>query len=205
MATKITFSKDVLIGDKPVAAGTYSLFTIPGQSEWTVIVNKRADQSGAFTYKEAEDVLRLKVTPQANAPRERLTFIFSNFDERSASLDLEWEKLRVSIPIKVKTDEQALAAIKSMGDSSWRPYNLAARWMLEQKSYDEGLKLVDKSIALKEEWSNVYTKASLMAGKGRYKEAVSLGERAQSLGQKQPQQFFGADEVKRSLTEWKKK
>ena len=60
-ATTISFSDDVRIGDEELAAGQYSLFTIPGESEWTVIFNRVAQQWGAFNYDETQDALRVTV------------------------------------------------------------------------------------------------------------------------------------------------
>src|SRR3954463_10979126 len=65
-ATKITFSKDVTFAGKPVPAGTYAFFVIPGKSEWTIILNKKADQAGiGRDYKQEQDLLRAGVKPKA--------------------------------------------------------------------------------------------------------------------------------------------
>jgi hypothetical protein len=205
--TRITFSKDVVVGDKPVPAGTYALFTIPAASAWTVILNKRVDQPAlGQEYKEEQDQARITVTPKAAPHRERMTFLFSDFTDDKASLDLEWEKLRVSIPIKVATNQQALANIKTTLDGTWRTYALAARYMLETKGYDAGLTYIDQSLALKEDWFNVWIKASLLAAKGNYKDALAHADKANQLGQKVPPgAFFLQDDVKKALVDWKKK
>jgi hypothetical protein len=103
-STKVTFSKDVTIGGKPVPAGTYALLTIPTPKSWTVILNKDTSIGGNMDkYKQDQDVARFTVTPKAGGPaRERLTFIFSDVTDDAGNLDLEWEKIKVSIPIKVK-------------------------------------------------------------------------------------------------------
>ena len=204
LATKITFTKDVLVGDKPVPAGSYAIFTIPGKTAWTVILNKNFNQGGTGGYKEELDVARIQVTPTVAPSRERLAFLFADFDNEAAQLQMEWEKLRISIPIKVKTQEQALAGIKALGESGWRQYANAARYLLEHKDYDGGLPLVEKSLVLKEDWLNVFTKAQLLAGKNRYKDALPLAEKAQALGAKS-ENFFLAEDVKKALVEWKGK
>jgi hypothetical protein len=203
--TKITFSKDVVVGDKPIAAGTYALYTIPGKTgTWTVILNKGLTGS-ALAYKKELDEARLEVKAKPGPAREHLTFLFTDYNENNATLALEWEKLHVEIPIKAKTDEQAAANIKAMIEGAWQPYNAAARYMLEtKKDYDQGLELIDRSIAVKETWLNVWNKASLLAAKGRFKDAYPLAERANELGQKSPN-FFYAAEVKKALVEWKGK
>ena len=101
-ATKVTFSRDVTFAGKPVPAGTYAFFVIPTKGAWTVILNKKADQAGTGRdYKEADDLLRVQVTPKAAPFRERLAYLVTDFTDDKASLDLEWEKLRLAIPITV--------------------------------------------------------------------------------------------------------
>jgi hypothetical protein len=205
-ATKITFSRDVTFADKPVPAGSYAFFVIPTKGAWTVILNKKADQAGiGRDYKEAEDFLRVKVTPKAAPFRERLAYLVTDFTDDKASLDLEWEKLRLPIPIAVQTSTQALANINAAIDGGWRTYANAARYMLEnKKDYDTGMKYVDQSLALKEDWFNLWIKAELVAAKGNIKEARATGERAYDLGKKS-QGFFLEAEIKKTLDDWKKK
>jgi len=206
-ATKITFSKDVTFADKPVPAGTYALFTIPSKGAWTVILNKKPDQPGTATeYKADQDLLRVQLKPGAAPFRERLAFIFSNMTDDKASLDLEWEKLRLSIPIGVATAQQVASNITNAVDNGWRVYANAARYMLEtKKDYDTGMKYVDVSLGLKEDWFNDWIKAQLLAAKGGYKDAVAMGEKAQALGAKSGAGFFLEPDVKKGLADWKKK
>src|SRR5208282_6301304 len=62
-ATKISFSTPVKLEGNEIPAGTYALFTIPGENEWTIIINKNTNQWGAFQYNEKDDFVRFKVTP----------------------------------------------------------------------------------------------------------------------------------------------
>ncbi|APG66029.1 asparagine synthetase B [Tenacibaculum todarodis] len=59
-AAEITFYKDVTFGDKEVKAGTYTLFTIPGEGEWTVILSTAKNVWGSYSYRQEEDVVRVK-------------------------------------------------------------------------------------------------------------------------------------------------
>ena len=205
-ATKITFGRDTTFGGQLVPAGTYALFTIPTKAAWTVILNKKPDQSGTGSdYKSALDLLRFQVQPKAAPMRERMTFLFSDFSDDRGSLDLEWEKLRVSIPIKVDTEAQALANIKKTLDNAWREYAMSARYLADtKKDYDTALRYVDQSLALKEEWFNLWIKATIVAAKGNHKEAIALGEKSYDLGKK-AEVFFLEAEIKKTLAEWKKK
>jgi hypothetical protein len=205
-ATKLTFSRDVSFADKPVPAGTYSFFVIPTKGAWTVILNKKPDQSGTGRdYKQADDLLRVQVTPKPAPFRERLAYAITDFTDDKATLELGWEKLRLAIPIAVQTSAQALANINSAVDGTWRAYANAARYMLEnKKDYDAGMKYVDQSLALKEDWYNVWIKAELQAAKGNYKDARATGDHAYELGKKSDM-FFLEGEIKKTLEDWKKK
>jgi len=97
-ATNIEFSKDVLIEGQELKAGKYGLFTIPSESEWTIIFNSVWDQWGAYDYDASKDVLRIKVTPRTHEPlAERLDFVIGN-----DGISLVWEKLEVPFRVKAK-------------------------------------------------------------------------------------------------------
>ncbi|HVZ72693.1 MAG TPA: DUF2911 domain-containing protein [Polyangia bacterium] len=205
--TKVTFSKDVTFAGKPVPAGTYALFTIPAKGAWTVILNKNINQAGTGQeYKAELDEVRVQVTPKAAPFRERLAFSFSDMTDDKATLDLEWEKLRLSIPIGVATGAQALANISSTLDNTWRAYANAARYLLEtKKDTDAALKDVDQSLALHEDWFNVWIKAQVLAAKGDTKGALALAEKADAMGDKAGPGYFFAADVKKAVADWKKK
>ncbi len=106
-ATKITFSGNVLINGKKLPAGSYGFFIIPREKDWTIIFNKVADQWGAFEYNEAEDAMRLNVTPQKSNYNEWLDYTFENMvvnehGKNSAVVCLNWDKLKV--PFTVEAD-----------------------------------------------------------------------------------------------------
>jgi len=101
-ATTISFSTDVTIEGKGLPAGTYGFFTIPDKNSWTIIFNKVADQWGAFQYNEAEDALRVTVKPESNNFQEWLAYTITKTGDKSAVVNLEWEKLKVPFKIEVK-------------------------------------------------------------------------------------------------------
>ncbi|MBK6640022.1 MAG: DUF2911 domain-containing protein [Bacteroidetes bacterium] len=111
-ATKINFSKDVTIEGNKIPKGKYSLFTIPGATEFTVILNKDLTAS-VDTYKKEEDVVRFMVKVKAIESRERLTFLFSNSSDSQTTVDMEWDKVRVSFNVMVDTDAQAKRKIST--------------------------------------------------------------------------------------------
>ncbi len=98
-ATEITFKKDVMFGDKPVKAGTYSLYSIPGEKNWTVILNPEMKQWGAFNYDKVKDKNVAEVTVPAKKYKnsaEKLMFDASN----DKKLSFQWDKEGFEVPIK---------------------------------------------------------------------------------------------------------
>lgn len=94
-ATSIHFSKDVIIADTKIPAGKYAFFTIPGQDEWILILNKNWDQHLADNYSQAEDILRLTVKPEVIEHTERLRYDVTETGKQSGRVTMSWEKVRV--------------------------------------------------------------------------------------------------------------
>jgi len=205
--TKLTFSKDVSIGGAAVPAGSYALFVLPAKTGgFTFIINKDFLQGGAFKYNKDLDVARVDVKPTVVPLQERLAYGFSDFSDTEAKLDLTWEKVRLSLPIKLNTDAQVAATTKRLLESAWEGPNNVARYLLAQKrDLDQALAAADRSIAIQETWLNVWTKAQLLAAMGNTKDAYPLAQKAQALGEKVGDDFFAAEGVKQALIDWKPK
>ena len=204
-STTINFTQPVVIGGKEVAAGTYGFFAIPGAASWTLAISKANELWGSDGYKPENDIVRVTVKPTAIANRERLVYLVTNFTNETANIDLEWEKVRVTLPVKLKTADQAAANIKNAVDSAWQPMNDAARYALEIKDYANALVYADKSIAAQETWFNTWVKAQILSASGKKADALALAQKAQTLGEQKPDDFFYAADVKKALTEWKGK
>lgn len=92
-ATTFEIDQDIEIQGELLPAGKYGLFTIPEESEWTIIFNSEWDQWGAFKYDENKDVLRVKVKPLSSPVfYERMSFVI---DDDMVSLN--WENLKVRL------------------------------------------------------------------------------------------------------------
>jgi hypothetical protein len=104
-ATTIEFSGDVLVNGKKVPAGKYSLFTIPREEKCTVIINKVADQWGAYNYDQGEDLIRFDVKPKNSDFTERLLVTFVDSSEYSSTVIFEWENFELSFEIDTKTED----------------------------------------------------------------------------------------------------
>jgi hypothetical protein len=96
-ATTVTFEKDASIGGKPVKAGTYTLFVIPNEQNWTIILNSQLGQWGAFDYDKYKDkdVLHVDVpVKKMDPPIEQLTISLP-----PSAMVIEWDNVQVSVPV----------------------------------------------------------------------------------------------------------
>lgn len=97
-AAEITFYTDVMFGKNKINAGTYTLFTIPGEKEWTVILSKDLNVWGAYFYKPENDVARLNVpVTQASESLEAFSMVFSE-SGNAVVLNMGWDKVRITVP-----------------------------------------------------------------------------------------------------------
>ena len=97
-ATEVKFYNDVSFGDKLVKAGTYVMHTIPGEKEWTIILNSNTDTWGAFFYDPSKDVLRIKV-PSSEADQIDIFSIAFKKSFKENYMVLAWDTTRVNIPV----------------------------------------------------------------------------------------------------------
>jgi hypothetical protein len=150
-ATKVTFSHPVTIGGKLLAAGSYALFTIPGESEWTIIFNTNTNSWGSFSYKEAEDVVRFQVKPETTSnSTENFTINVDNITPETATICLKWAKtlvnIQLSTDIKPTVRAQVIEATNGANVNA-NVYSAAANFYYDiDKDYNNALVYVNKAI-----------------------------------------------------------
>lgn len=99
-AAEITFYKDVTFGGKKVKAGTYTLFTIPGEKEWTLILNTAKNVWGSYFYSESEDVVRVTApTSKSDETIQAFSIAFDGEDDEFY-MYIGWDNVIVTVPIK---------------------------------------------------------------------------------------------------------
>jgi hypothetical protein len=203
-STKLVASGAFSFAGTQVPAGEYSLFTIPGQKRWTVILNGKSDLSGTRGYDGADDVARVTVAAESAPPRVRMSFLFANTTDDSTRLDLEWAGRRVSIPIEVDTASQVTANIDDALGNAWRPHFASARWLFENDGdLDTALAYANTSIEIQPTWWNTWWKAKILAKQGKTSEAVVVATEAQRLGAGDEVYEVFAEQVQQSITDWK--
>jgi hypothetical protein len=94
-ATELELFKNATVGGKKIAKGRYTLYCIPSEAKWTIVVNKDNYSWGSFSYKADKDVARVDVPIQkVNDSAEALTMYFD-----ATSLIIQWENLKVAVPV----------------------------------------------------------------------------------------------------------
>lgn len=142
--TIFTTSNDIQVNGSTLPAGSYALFAIPQQDEWTWIFSKNHTSWGSFFYDPAEDVIRVKAKPEKAEYREVLTFDFTERRDDHATVAMKWEELSVPIDITVPNAADLYIANihnqlrDSVGftDVSWEQ---AARYALDNKHPGDAL------------------------------------------------------------------
>ena len=186
-ATMFVVTDDVVINGQPLKAGTYSLHTIPGKDEWTIIFNNDAGQWGSFTYDNKKDALRVKTKPQAMSENEELlTYSFEPVTDNSAQVNLRWEKVRVPFTVEVKDVKAAWRAhadalMAANPTNETLPLQVANTYARD-KNWDEALKFIDQSVKLKETFPNLSAKANILWGAGKKEEAMAVADAAIAKG-----------------------
>jgi tetratricopeptide (TPR) repeat protein len=182
-STKVKFSDDVTIEGNKIAAGEYALYTIPGESEWTIIFNTNLTLWGTGGYKEEEDAVRFTVKPvKLNDKIESLVIDFSNFTYTGAKMNIKWEKTLISFSVETNAIEQVEKQIKEqlVDGPSAGSYASAAEFYLENdKDLTQALKWMDIAIEKRPEafWY-VHKKAKVLAKMGKKKEAIEAANKS---------------------------
>jgi hypothetical protein len=163
-ATTISFGEDVKLNGNEVKAGKYGLLTIPGESEWTVIITKDLTVTSEDAYKKENDVLRFQAKPaKLNHTIETFTIEVSNIKNNEADLDLKWENTNLTIKVTADYDARIAKQIDEVMAKDTRPYAGAASYYLESgRDLNKALDWINKAIASypKAYW-NLLTKAKI--------------------------------------------
>jgi tetratricopeptide (TPR) repeat protein len=206
-------SDPVLINGQPLAAGRYSLHTIPAKDgDWTIIFNSDAGQWGSFSYDEKKDVLRVKAKPQmVPENQEWLMYAFDPVTDNTAQVNIRWEKMSVPFTVEVKdvkalTVEKARASLAAAKPDDWQMRVQAANFALQNKTNtEEAMQWLDQSIKIKETFGNVGLKARVLAEQGKTAEAIAAGEKAIQLGKAANANAQALADMEKRVAEWKTK
>ncbi len=187
--TTISFSHDVLVQGKKLAAGTYGFFIAPAEKgPWTLIFSKTSTSWGSFFYDQNDDALRVMTTPQDAPFHEWLTYEFIDRQQDSAVCALEWENKMIPFTIKVPDAKQLYVQnlrneLRNSPGFSADQWNNAANYCVQNNvNLDEALVWANNAVALpgigRASFTTLSTKAEVLDALGRKDEAVKVKEQA---------------------------
>ena len=185
-ATKITFDENFFFGGAKVKKGSYSLFTIPGEKEWYVLLNKETELWGSGNYNDDNEVVRIAIVPQETKDfTESFTIEFGNFNSFSAVLSLKWANTLINIDIEsmsAKKVQNDFLELLTNGPSANDYYN-GAKFFVDNTSEEEmALEWINIAIEKKPDafWM-MYHKARILKKMGNNKEAVITAQETISM------------------------
>ena len=198
--TTITFSTDVTVEGKPLAAGTYGFFVAMGNGDATLIFSNNSTSWGSFFYDEKEDALRVTVkTEPLSESVEWLKYEFMNETDNSAVIALMWEKLK--IPFKVEVDypktqlalfKKELRSDKGFNADAWVQ---AAQFAAANDDMQDAEQWSDYSIngrfVGEKNFKTLTTKAMILQKEGKTSEADAQMKEALPLGTMQELHNYG--------------
>jgi len=204
--TTISFSDPVKLEGKDVPAGKYSLYTIPGEQEWTIIINKKA--SGGRD--EKEDQATFKVKPTAlTTSIETFTINVTDIRTSTANVELAWDKTSVKFRMEFDVDKKVMAAIKKamenpLSDVASMYFQSASYYYENGKDLKQALEWINKSLEINSDPFFIWrVKSQIQAGLKDYKGAIASAE----IGKAKAKEAGNAQFVKYNedaIAEWKK-
>lgn len=179
--TTLSFSTDVTVEGKPLAAGKYGFFIAVYADSCTLIFSKNSTAWGSYFYNPAEDALRVTVRQQKDLPqsRERLAFEFSDQTDNSTVIALIWERWRIPFRVAVDLNKTVVEGLRKELQNSPGFYeqnlNGAASWCLQHNiNLDEALTWTDIAIGMAPTFTNYQLKSRILEKLGRSAEAEKV-------------------------------
>jgi Protein of unknown function (DUF2911) len=210
--TRIITSQELYFGaagsEQVLAADTFAIFAFPSSDKsWKIVFNTNYQQWGSGSYDSTKDVVSLTVKAMDNVFTETLLIDINDVTMNAASITIAWDKLKVSIPFKVKTDATAIANIEAAikeGKDLDKVYSAAANYYFNTKNdLVKADEYVDLSIGVKKAHSNLFLKARILYAQGEKKEAIKIAKEARLLAEEAKSQGW-IDYIDETLEEWSK-
>ena len=208
-STKFTTDSDITIMGKALPKGTYALYAFPDENVWEIVFHKNTSHwgDGRKAYKEEEDAFRVSVSPQ-NIPYTQENFLITleNIDHNSANMEWIWENTKITIPIKVPTEQLMLLEIERSikNNPTAQSYYEAARYLQEQdRAYNTALNYLENAIRLGGDTYYFHRVKSLVqAALGDYEAAIISANLSLNLAQKEDKDEF-VRMNKKNINAWK--
>lgn len=193
-ATKITFNENCVFGGAKVKKGSYSLFTIPGEKEWTVVLNKNTELWGVGEYDEKNQVCSIvSKAIETKDFTESFTIDFGTFQSFSAIMSLKWANTKIDIKIEslaAKKLEQQYLELLTKGPSASDYYNGAKFFADNTSEYEMALEWINTAIDKRPDafWMQFH-KARILKKMGNKKESISVAEEVIALAKEKKDDY----------------
>ncbi len=186
-ATILTFSTEVTIGGQKVPAGSYALYSIPGKSSWTIILNKNTKLWGAIGYKQEEDQIRFTATPSKTSKEyETFELSFNNLTDNGADLSIKWEQTRVDFRISTEVDPIVMADIKKLvvDANSTNPallYQAANYYFTNNKDINQAYTWIKQSTDADPKYWTLHLRAKVELALGMKTDALESATKSKNM------------------------
>ena len=193
-ATKITFNENCVFGGAKVKKGSYSLFTIPGEKEWTVVLNKNTELWGVGKYDEKNQVCSIvSKAIETKDFTESFTIDFGTFKSFSAIMSLKWANTKIDIKIEslaAKKLEKQYLELLTKGPSASDYYNGAKFFADNTSEYEMALEWINTAIDKRPDafWMQFH-KARILKKMGNKKESISVAEEVIALAKEKKDDY----------------
>ena len=193
-ATKITFNENCVFGGAKVKKGSYSLFTIPGEKEWTVVLNKNTELWGVGEYDEKNQVCSIvSKAIETKDFTESFTIDFGTFQSFSAIMSLKWANTKIDIKIEslaAKKLEKQYLELLTKGPSASDYYNGAKFFADNTSEYEMALEWINTAIDKRPDafWMQFH-KARILKKMGNKKESISVAEEVIALAKEKKDDY----------------
>ena len=206
--TTISFSDAVTVGGQELAAGTYAIFTRPGEGMWEVFFYTDTENWGAPSEWDASKVAAtVEVTPQETATVESFSIWFSDLTNNDGVLNIAWENTKLPVKVTVPTVQKAMASIKKVLSNNPKDrdyYSSAVYYLQEGQDLPQAKKWINKAIAMNDEPYWYYRQQSLiLAALNETQAAIEAAEKSLERAEKAGNWDY-VKMNKASIAEWRK-
>ncbi len=203
--TKFTFSDDVKLGGQKVAAGSYAVLCTPKASgDWTFNLYTYDERSWSSYKEKSPSVVVSAKAQQIPIGIESMLFFVENLRDESASIELLWSNMNVSIPLEVSADEQVMESIEKAiaGTSKGDYYTAASYYYKTGRDLNQALTWIQLATAGDSpKFWQVRRESQILGKLGRYKEAIAAAEKSMMLAEKAGNMEY-VKFNKEAITEW---
>lgn len=194
----VTFSSDLKVAGQDVEAGKYQIVTIPGESEWQVMLVSEPIGGNESAYDESKAVVKTTVkSAKTMNTVERMTFQITDIseDNTTANIQFSWADVMWNLPLEVNYKEAVMKEIAEKTQVNPAVYSQAANFYLSQGiELEKALDYMNKYLAIGEnnkQFWNVHTKARILAAMGKKKEAIEVAKKSIEGAKSNPNGDFG--------------